>query len=132
MGEFADSELKITDKKNAEQIIEQADDKEKAEIIQNKNQALQKKICAITSAKKDITAEELSSALEGGEVRIPLDAQKFEDAKQAGFADEEYSQFKQIFKNLSEEQKANFIKASTILSYYWDDYSSCGKTKIKR
>ena len=131
LGELCSSELAIADKKTAEKLIEQADEKERSEIIQNKNEAFQKKINSITAAKPEITADELSKALESGSVTIPLNVELFEDAQKAGFTDEEYKEFRDILKSVPENKKSDFIKAVTSLSSGWNNYSSCGKSKIE-
>ena len=129
LGELADPNLVIEDKKTAEKLIEQADEKERLEIIQNKNEAFQKKINSITAAKPEITADELSKALEGGTVSIPLNAELFEDAQKAGLTDDEYKEFRELLKSVPENKKSDFVKAVTSLSSGWKNYSSCGKTK---
>lgn len=131
LGDLAEKKLTPVDSKKAEWQAEENIRLDKNIVIEENSSKLQKKIAAVLKVKPEVRAEDIVSALENGKTEIALDILEAEDAKVAGFTEEEFQSFMEQAAELPVGKRLEFAKVAAVISSRWNEYKSCGKTKAE-
>ena len=131
LGNLAEKRLTIVSSEKANKIAEENTAFEKNLLLEERSLDLQKKIASILKAKPQTTPEEISAALENGKTETALDILEEEDAKLADLSDEEYQSFIERAAELTATKRAEFAKATAVISKNWNEYKTSGKTKTE-
>ncbi len=131
LGNLAEKKLTIVSSEKANKIAEENTAFEKNLLLEERSLDLQKKIASILKAKPKATPEEISAALENGKTETALDILEEEDAKLADLSDEEYQNFIERAAELTATKRAEFAKATAVISKNWNEYKTSGKTKTE-
>lgn len=131
LGNLAEKKLTIVSFEKANKIAEENTAFEKNLLLEERSLDLQKKIASILKAKPQTTPEEISVALENGKTETTLDILEEEDAKLADLSDEEYQSFIERAAELTATKRAEFAKATAVISMNWNEYKTSGKTKTE-
>ncbi len=131
LGDLAEKKLTPVDSKKAEWQAEENIRLDKNIVIEENSSKLQKKIAAVLKVKPEARAEDIVSALENGKTEIALDILEAEDAKVAGFTEEEFQSFMEQAAELPAGKRLEFAKVAAVISSRWNEYKSCGKTKAE-
>lgn len=129
-GNLIDKKIKIVDSSIGKQIYNNNVENCKTRIIQEESNTLQHKINSILNARPDASMQNITEALESGKIEVYLNAFNEEDALKVKISNEEYSLIIDLTNEIDTiEKKNNFINNCLKISYNWNDYSSCGKSK---
>lgn len=131
LGNLAEKKLTIVSSEKANKIAEENTAFEKNLLLEERYLDLQKKIASILKAKTQSTPEEISAALENEKTETTLDILEEEDAKLADLSDEEYQSFIERAAELTATKRAEFAKATAVISKNWNEYKTSGKTKTE-
>lgn len=131
LGNLAEKKLTIVSSEKANKIAEENTAFEKNLLLEERYLDLQKKIASILKAKTQSTPEEISAALENEKTETTLDILEEEDAELADLSDEEYQSFIERAAELTATKRAEFAKATAVISKNWNEYKTSGKTKTE-